>query len=151
MSTLSKNLIFLTLTFLLILPNLGHADNSSFYGTYSLIYTEGSCAQQRDLTIGNDSGRTGEEGYLYIPSDAEFFVYEGTQNGDPFTNTIAVKGRETLVTRFIKSAADLSQGHTTIFKIKFSANYKNGTITGNSTDDNLSECQGVIKGTLKRN
>ncbi|MBI5098213.1 MAG: hypothetical protein HZB30_03105 [Nitrospirae bacterium] len=151
MSTLFKNLIFLTVTFLLILPILGHADNSSFYGTYSLIYTEGSCSQQPDLTIGNDSNRIGEDGYLYIPSDVEFFVYEGIRNGDPFTNTIAVKGREILVTRFIKSASDLSKGYTTVFKMIFSANYKNGTITGNSTDDNLSGCQGVIKGTLKRN
>jgi len=151
MKIVNKNLFFLIVTFIFLLPNLGHAASSGFYGTYSLIYTEGSCAQQRDLTIGNDSGRAGEEGYLYIPSDVEFFVYEDIQNSDPFTNTIAVKGREILVTRFIKSASDLSKGYTTVFKIKFSANYKNGTITGNSTDDNLSGCQGVIKGTLKRN
>jgi hypothetical protein len=151
MSTLCKNLIFLTVIFLLILPNLGHAAISGFYGTYSLTYTEGSCAQQRDLTIGNDSGRAGEDGYLYTPSGVEYFVYKGVQNGDPFTNTIAVKGGEILVTRFIKQATDLSKGHTTVFKMKFSANYKNGTITGNSTDDNLSGCQGIIKGTSKRN
>lgn len=151
MKKVNKNLFFLIVTFIFLLPNLGHADISSFYGTYSLIYTEGSCSQQPGLTIGNDSGRTGEDGYLYIPSGAEYFVYKGVQNGDPFTNTIAVKGREILVTRFIKLASDLSKGHTTIFKMKFSANYKNGTITGNSTNDNLSGCQGAIKGTLKRN
>ena len=151
MKKVNKKLYFLIVTFIFLLPNLGHADISSFYGTYSLIYTEGSCSQQPDLTIGDDSGRINEDGYLYIPSDVKYFIYKGVQSGDPFTHTIAVKGKEILVTRFIKAASDLSKGRTTVLKMKFSANYKNGTITGNSTDDNLSGCQGIVKGTLKRN
>jgi hypothetical protein len=153
MRILNGSLLFLIMTFMFFSPKLGHADNSGFFGTYSLIYTEGNCAQlqQKDLTIGNDSGRIGEEGYLYIPVDMEFFVYKGVLNGDPFTNTIAIKRREIMVTQFIKSASVPSQGHTMIFKMKFSANYKNGTITGNSTDDDSLVCQGTIKGTLKRN
>lgn len=151
MRKLNMSSLLLILTFMLFLPDLSRADNSSFYGNVSLIYTEGSCAQQKDITIGNDSGRAGEEGYLYLPSDVKIFVYEGVLNSNPFTNTVAVKGKEIMVTQFIKSASDPSQGHTTIFRMKFSANYRNGTVIGNSTDDNSLVCQGTIKGTLKRN
>jgi len=81
----------------------------------------------------------------------ESFAYKGVLNGDPFTITIAINGRNLTVTQFVKSASDLSQGHTKIFRMKFSANYENGTIKGNSMDDDPLVCQGAIKGTLKRN
>jgi hypothetical protein len=152
MKTLLKYLTFLSVSFILFLPNLSYGDNSRFYGSYSVNTKTADCPTELwTLTTGNDAGRMGEDGYLYIPAKGNYFINKGTdEDNNLITWTIAIKGQEVYWSMFTQSAADLTVTWTKIIRFKFSENYKSGEIEGYSMDDDITACQGNINGGLTK-
>src|SRR3972149_6608889 len=146
MKILFKRLSFLSVLLISLLPNLSYGDNSRFYNHYSVNTKTGDCPTQLwTLTTGNDAGRIGENGYLYIPAKGNYFINKGTdEDNNLITETIAIKGQEVYWSRFTQSASDLTDTWGRILRFKFSENYKSGAIEGYSIDDDITVCQGDI-------
>lgn len=152
MRTLLRCLTFLSVSLILFLPALSYGDNSRIYSTYSVNTKTGDCPTQLwTLTTGNDAGRMGESGYLYIPAKGNYFINKGTdKDSNLISETISIKGQEVYWSRFTQSASDLTDTWTKILRIKFSENYKSGAIEGYSIDDDITACQGDINGGLTK-
>ncbi len=151
MKTLLKYLTFLSVSLIFFLPGLSYGDNSKFYSAYSVNSKTGDCSTQLwTLTIGNDTNRMGESGYLYVAPQGKFFINKGIdEDNNLFTETIAIKGREIYWSRFTQSASDLTDTWTGIRRFTLSENYQKGAIKGYSIDDDIT-CQGDINGGLTK-
>jgi len=123
-------------------------DNSKFYGNFALSATADSCdVIYFKLTIGGDSSRRDEEGYYYIPEDANSTSYSGTDDdGDTYTMTITVSGDTVTIDEEEQWQGDPSKGWTMHLELAYSNSYNNITISGSVTDDDPDECQGTITG-----
>jgi len=137
----------------LMLPALGYgADNSRFYGTYKGKITRGcDKGESGTFTIGNDSTKRAEEGYLYLPKKGNHIINRGyTNSNDPLVTTYVISGSTLTETTVIQLAEDTSQIKVWVTEFVFKNNYKNGTAIGNQIDDFTGECEGKSKFTLKR-
>ncbi|MCW9098515.1 MAG: hypothetical protein OQJ93_14110, partial [Ignavibacteriaceae bacterium] len=119
-------------------PNPGVIDNSPFWGEFAVSMTTDSCEISNfTMTLGGDSTRKNEEGYIYLPKDQSSITY--SQPDRTFTLE-----RSGLTIYFAEDGQDYTAERT----LAFSNDYNNFTITnGWVEDDDPADCDGTEAGT----
>ncbi len=152
-----QKIYLLNLIFLLSVS--AYADNSIFYGEYTMTNTfflGSTCEETRivTLTIGDDldknrsSDNPGNDFYLFIPL-AENTCTDSyiDDDGDPITVTTTIS--DDTINRHYVAEWDGNPFYIVDMTLSFDNNNNEIIISGTVTDDN--ECSGAISGTGSRN
>lgn len=147
-------LVFFALSLVCMFHGWSYADNSRFYGIYTVTETVGSCDPETDqFTIGNDWDRRMDD-YLYIHASDTSFTWSGIdQGGDKRTESVVISGNT--ITAHVVEGYNNDPNHEEVFDvvIVFSSDYNTATFTGYQTynfDPGPDSCQGAVTGSLTR-
>lgn len=147
-------LVFFALSLVCIFHGWSYADNSRFYGIYTVTETVGSCdPETSQLTVGNDWDRRMDD-YLYIHASDTSFTWSGIdQYGDKVTESVVISGNT--ITAHVVEGYNNDPNHERVFDlvIVFSSDYNTATFTGYRTynfDPGPGHCQGAVTGSLTR-